>query len=109
MSHAIYVFDFDGTITLKTDDYENASPNKDVVEIIRLIKSRGDTVVIWTARGMRTYKTALDAERRWRATIEKNLKDWDVPYDSLHFGKPAADFYVDDKGVNVNDLSKLIV
>jgi len=26
-----------------------------------------------------------------------------IPYDELHFGKPVADFYVDDKAVKLED------
>lgn len=41
-----------------------------------------------------------------KITID-TLEKFDIPYDELYFGKPYADFYVDDLAVNANfDLEK---
>jgi hypothetical protein len=38
------------------------------------------------------------------------LRDWDFPYDELHFGKPNADLYFDDKSLSsVQALIGLLV
>ena len=35
------------------------------------------------------------------------LEKFDIPYDEVHFGKPNADFYIDDLAVNCfDDLNK---
>lgn len=107
---ATWVFDFDGTITLPGDDHRhlNSQPNRDVIAIMQRIRSStNDKIIVFTARGMASLGNVEAADERWRLEIEGNLREWMVPYDRLQFGKPAADYYVDDKGVNVNDLSKL--
>ena len=30
----------------------------------------------------------------------KQLKNWGLKFDELYFGKPSADFYIDDKSLN---------
>ena len=35
------------------------------------------------------------------------LEKYKIPYDELHFGKPVADFYVDDKGYKLEDWDNL--
>ena len=37
---------------------------------------------------------------------EKQLKDWGCKYNTLILGKPHADFFIDDKGVNSDDFLK---
>ena len=34
------------------------------------------------------------------------LKNYNVPYDELIFGKPYADIYIDDKGMSLEELEK---
>ena len=36
---------------------------------------------------------------------EKQMKEWGVKHNELKFGKPSADYYVDDKMLSLNDLS----
>ena len=39
----------------------------------------------------------------------KQLKNWDVKYNKLIFGKPSFDIYIDDKNINFkSDWSNLI-
>ena len=42
----------------------------------------------------------------FRDITEKQLKDWGVNYDELFMGKPAGDFYIDDKGVKDEEFFK---
>jgi hypothetical protein len=43
-----------------------------------------------------------------KVTFE-SLDKFDIPYDEIHFGKPYANFYVDDLAVNANSsLDKAI-
>tara|TARA_B100000925_G_scaffold19428_1_gene13317 strand:- start:83 stop:310 length:228 start_codon:yes stop_codon:yes gene_type:complete len=35
---------------------------------------------------------------------EKQLKDWGCKYHTLILGKPHADFFIDDKGVNSDEF-----
>jgi len=37
---------------------------------------------------------------------EKQLKDWGCKYHELILGKPHADFFIDDKGIQCDDFFK---
>lgn len=92
-----YCFDIDGTICSNTDGkYEAAEPNREMIAEVNRLYSEGHTIVMHTARGS---TTALD----WRDFTERQLGDWGVKYHALQMGKPTADFYVDDKAINVRD------
>jgi hypothetical protein len=56
-----------------------------------------NTIILFTARGT---KTGID----WSEVTTKQLKTWGVKYHELKFGKPAADYYVDDRLINMNEL-----
>ena len=40
------------------------------------------------------------AKEKWFNFTKKQLEGWGVKYHSLFLGKPAADRYIDDKGVS---------
>jgi N-acylneuraminate cytidylyltransferase len=99
-----FCFDIDGVLGEAADakdlggDYAKNTPNKEIIAILNRLKDAGNKIVIHTARGS---GTGTD----WRAATEQQLADWGVKYDSLHFGKPAADFYVDDKAMTIDMLT----
>lgn len=96
----VYCFDIDGTICSNTDgDYHKADPRPDVIQKINALLDYGHTIYFYTARGA---TTGLD----WRELTEKQLHEWGVRYHRLYFGKPTADFYVDDKSINIEDWLK---
>ena len=39
-----------------------------------------------------------------RGTTEQQLFEWGVKYHELFMGKPAADYYIDDKGISDKDF-----
>ncbi len=103
-----YVFDLDGTICSQesSENYHKAVPITSVIEKMKLLSMRGHTIVIHTARGMKTYNENIVAiEAHLREMTVKWLDDNQVPYSRLLFGKPSGDFYVDDKGINAKDFS----
>ena len=70
----------------------------------------GNTIIIYTARRMRTYQGNLG---KVNADIGKitfdSLEKFNIPYDEIFFGKPNADFYIDDLPINsFNDIEKEI-
>jgi ribonucleotide monophosphatase NagD (HAD superfamily) len=96
-----YCFDIDGTICSNTDgEYEKAQPYAEAIRAVNALYQEGNTIYFYTARGS---TTGID----WRATTEKQLAQWGVTYHRLFFGKPNADVYVDDKGINLDDWMKL--
>lgn len=100
------VFDLDDTIQFANyRDYNHATPNPSVIENIRKAKENGAEIIISTARGMLSCCGDADkADQKNRSTIEQWLKKYNVPCDELRFGKPMADFYIDDKAVSVKEF-----
>lgn len=100
MSKKRLVIDLDGTLCLQTD-YENYACALPVLNMIQRCNDffiQGWDVTIFTARGMNTHDgDELAADDALRGLTEKWLKDNGVLYHELRFGKPPADFYVDDK------------
>lgn len=97
-------FDLDNTIVSypeKYGDYSTCAPIHKVINFVKFLKSQGHKIIIYTARRMRTHngdvkKVVDDIGEVTLAT----LADFGVPYDELHFGKPYANFYIDDLAVN---------
>lgn len=95
----LFVFDIDGVIAMKREDldYGQAMPNERMIRIINKLYDWGNRIVLFTARG---YVTGID----WKPVTEKQMQDWGVQYDELHMGKPNADYYVDDKMLDLEFL-----
>ena len=103
-----YVFDIDGTVCTNTNgNYESAEPYLKRIEMINTLYEKGDKIVMFTARGMDRYKGDINKvnERFYFFTL-KQLENWGLKFHELKLGKPAADFYVDDKGINDKDFFK---
>lgn len=98
-----FCFDIDGVLGEKADikdmnnDYFNNTPNKEMIKICNKLYENGNTIVLHTARGS---GSGID----WRQKTIEQLTQWGVKFHSLTFGKPAADFYIDDKGVDINSF-----
>lgn len=93
------VVDIDGVIAKlhPENKYEESLPNEEVIRIINQLYDWGNEIVLFTARG---YVTGID----WEQTTKDQLLHWGVKYHSLHFGKPNADFYIDDKMLSLGKL-----
>lgn len=94
-----FVFDIDGVIAgfRKGLDYDSAPPNEPMIKIINKLYDMGNEIILHTARG---YVTGID----WKELTERQMKDWGVKYHELHFGKPNADYYIDDKSLDMKKL-----
>ena len=103
------VFDVDDTISVHENrDYANAKPKKDVIRKLNYMHDvLGYEIVLHTSRGMLSCDGNIEiAESKNRCTLEKWLKENDVHYDEIIFGKPFADLYVDDRCINLDDFMK---
>jgi hypothetical protein len=98
----VYVFDIDGTICTSTNsNYEEAVPLESRIAKVNKVYDDGHTVIFLTARGMgRSQNSRAYAETAFYEMTKNQLDSWGVKYHSLFLGKPAADFYIDDKGIN---------
>ena len=101
-----YVFDIDGTICVKMcendgDNYKDTTPFAERIKKINDLYDEGHIIIYMTARGMGRHRNnaALAIQDFYELTTTQ-LKLWGAKYHHLFLGKPAADFYVDDKGIN---------
>lgn len=110
----IIVIDLDGTIcfpNLAESDvyyrYGLAEPNKEVIQQMQDLRNKGYRFIIHTARRMLTTNGNLT---KVYDEVGKLTEDWlalhNVPYESLIFGKPYGDYYVDDKALTIGEFLK---
>lgn len=99
-----YVFDIDGVIAQldENNDYSKSKANTEMITIINKLFDLGNEIILLTARG---YVTGID----WKEVTVKQLKDWGLKYHELHFGKPNADYYIDDKMMSMNELIRFFM
>ena len=102
-----FCFDLDNTLVTYpkiANDYSSVEPIKKTIDFVRYLKKLGHTIIIHTARRMKTHKGNLG---RVIADIGKvtfdTLEKFDIPYDEIYFGKPYANFYIDDNAVSAYD------
>ena len=95
-----FVIDIDGIVAtlVEDDDYSKSEPIIENIKGINKLYEEGNTIVLFTARG---YESRID----WKEITEKKFAEWGIKYHFLKFGKPSADFYIDDKLISPNFLS----
>lgn len=106
------VLDLDGTLTqANTSDYKNVLPRKDVISQVKKYKAQGFTIIISTARNMRTYEGNVGKINiHTLPTIMAWLDEHEVPYDEVIVGKPwcgTEGFYVDDRAIRPSEFTNL--
>jgi len=105
-----YVFDIDVTICTKLcelegSDYTDSEPLATRIEKVNQLYEEGNTIIYMTARGMgRHGNNPQAAIEEFYAFTAKQLKNWGCKYHHLFLGKPSADAYIDDKGINDEDF-----
>lgn len=99
-----FCFDLDNTLVsfpTTCGDYSTCLPRMENISILRDLHNAGHTIIIQTARRMKTHGGNVGAiiADVGKLTFDQ-LSLFDIPYDELHFGKPHAHVYVDDLAVN---------
>jgi len=95
-----YCFDIDGVLCTNTEgEYEKAKPISKAIDSVNRLYEEGHRITLHTARGS---TTGID----WEDVTVRQLKEWGVRYHELVMGKPTADIYIDDKGINSKDWLK---
>ena len=94
-----FAFDLDGVIAQLSpeNDYTRAEAYAPGVAMVNRLHDLGNRIVVYTARGT---TTGLD----WTETTREQLARWGVRHHELRFGKPAADYYVDDRMMSLATL-----
>jgi capsule biosynthesis phosphatase len=96
----VFAFDIDNTICerkLNGKTYSDVEPFPEALETIKWLKSEGHTIILHTARHMKT----CDGNQGKILGIQgKILFDWlekhQIPYDEIWWTKPHADMFIDD-------------
>lgn len=101
-SRKTFVVDIDGVIAtlVPSLQYENAGPNPEVIRMINFLYQQGHRIILFTARGTLSGQD-------WADLTRQQLASWGVMHHELRFGKPAADYYLDDKLLSISDLKAL--
>jgi capsule biosynthesis phosphatase len=108
-----FCFDLDNTLVTYpkiSGDYSTVEPLHKNIEYLKFLKKNGNYIIIYTARRMKTHKGNVGAiiSDIGKITLD-TLSKFEIPYDELFFGKPHADFYIDDLGVNAfHPLDKIL-
>jgi capsule biosynthesis phosphatase len=113
MNSKTFIVDIDDTIseTPKNSDgvgqYSLAKPCNLVIERINLLAEQGHTIVLFTARGMRTFNgNVADIEEFHRPILERWLLENSVSYSKIVFGKPWGSdvYYIDDRSLTIDQF-----
>lgn len=93
-----FVVDIDGVLaTLVPDnDYSRCQPMSENICVINNLYAAGHRIILFTARGS---ATGID----WEDVTRSQMIEWGVRHHILQFGKPAADFYIDDRFITIKE------
>lgn len=99
--------DLDGTIcTIRKEGetYSDVKLKKGAKEMIKKLHDAGHTIVINTARNMGStgHNVGKAMKNVGKITLDW-LKDNEIEYDEIFFGKPNADITIDDRVVRFQD------
>lgn len=97
-------FDLDNTLVtapLVTGDYTTVKPLTGNIQIVRELYNAGHTIIIYTARRMKTHSGNVGRILADVGDVTfQTLREFQIPFHEIYFGKPYAHLYVDDLAVN---------
>lgn len=108
-----FCFDLDNTLVTFPEipnDYTTVKPIQKNIDFVKYLKKFGNTIIIYTARKMKSSGSNIGLVNKNVGKITfDTLENFDIPYDEIYFGKPYADFYIDDLAVNAHEsLEKIL-
>ena len=96
-----FCFDLDNTLVTSPavpGNYATCKPILRVIDYLQKLHADGHYIIVYTARRMRTHDANIGRVVADVAAITiQQLSDFAIPYNELVFGKPFADFYIDDR------------
>jgi len=106
-------FDVDNIIckTNTKRNYLNSKPIKKNIKVINKLYDKGFKIILYTARYMgRCNGNLMQVKKKIKPLTVKQLKQWEVKYHKIYFGKPSFDLFIDDKSLFFNkNWSKLLI
>ena len=98
-----FMIDIDGTIcNTHNSDYLKSVPRPKNIAIFNKLYDQGHQIHYWTARGANSGKN-------WDEFTVMQLKQWNVKFTTINMGKPHYDIWIDDKAINANDVSPILL
>lgn len=98
-----FCFDLDNTLVTYPEikgDYSTVKPIKENIDLLNQLKNN-NKIIIYTARRMKTFNGNVSEVVKNIGDITKEtLIKFGICYDELIFGKPYADYYIDDLAIN---------
>jgi len=106
-----FCFDLDNTLVSAPQtagDYTTCLPIPENIAMAQELHRQGHYIIVATARRMRTHKGNPNAVIADIGLLTlQQLKQFAIPHDEVSFGKPWAQFYIDDLAVDaLGDVSK---
>ena len=105
-------FDIDNVIchTNKKNEYLKSKPIKKNIKLVNQVFDKGYYVILYTARYMsRCNGNVLKVKKKIKPLTLRQLKNWNVKYHKIYFGKPSFDLFIDDKSLSFSkDWPKLL-
>jgi len=96
-----YVIDIDGTICDSSSGYQTAFPYLERIDIINELYDEGHHITYFTARGMGSLEDPNKAIQKYYKLTLDQLNYWGCRFNMLMLGKPAADYYIDNKNIDM--------
>lgn len=93
------VIDLDGTICSEEKQFSRAMavPIEGAINALKMMKARGYTIIIYSARTWAEYEMTVDWLGRHGAT-----------YDQLVLGKPQGDYWIDDRALQFTNWETIM-
>lgn len=108
----VFCFDLDNTLVTHPvikNNYDSVLPIYSNIKILRYLKSKKHYIIIYTSRNINKFNSNIiknKVEKDIKKLTKKQLKEFKIPYNELVFGKPHANFYIDNLAVNsLNNLN----
>jgi capsule biosynthesis phosphatase len=99
-----FCFDLDNTLVTFpkiNGDYSTVEPIKHNIKTVQYLKNLGHTIIIYTARKMKSSGSNIgNAVANVGKITFDTLEKFNIPYDEIYFGKPYADYYIDDLAIS---------
>lgn len=114
----IFAFDLDDTLCYRPKDvehlggdkYHHCKPIQEMIDISNKLYDDGNTIYIYTARGMKTFDGDIKViyEQLYELTLN-HLKEWGVKHHGLFMGKLHYDLLIDDKAMDLETAKRELV
>jgi dTDP-glucose pyrophosphorylase len=89
-----FCFDLENTLLTYPkikNDYKSVKPILKNINFLKYLKKMGNIIIIYTTQKISTYEGKI---------IFEILEKYNIPYDEIYFGKPEADYYIDNLSYN---------